>query len=86
MKKATCKGRGGPMCPPVRRADTQVGPYRRPTIDNPKWVVVFSVIAFVLATMSGAAALAQQPTKIPRIANLIGSSPSADLARTEAFR
>jgi putative ABC transport system substrate-binding protein len=29
---------------------------------------------------------AQQPTKIPRIANLIGGSPSADLARTEAFR
>ena len=31
-------------------------------------------------------AAAQQPTKIPRIANLIGPSPSADLARTEAFR
>ncbi len=29
---------------------------------------------------------AQQPTKIPRIANLIGSTPSGDLARTEAFR
>ena len=24
------------MCPPVRRADTQVGPYTRPTIGNPK--------------------------------------------------
>jgi len=29
---------------------------------------------------------AQQPTKIPRIAKLIGAPPSADLARTEAFR
>ncbi len=27
MKKAALNGRGGPMCPPVRRADTQVGPY-----------------------------------------------------------
>ncbi len=32
------------------------------------------------------AAEAQQPTKIPRIANLIGGSPSADVARTEALR
>ena len=44
MKKATGKGRGGPApalsgiegCPPVRWADTQIGPYTCPTIDNRK--------------------------------------------------
>jgi len=44
VKKVTCKGRGGPApalsgvegCPPVRRADTQVGPYTSPAIQNPK--------------------------------------------------
>ena len=47
-------------------------------------LVGFSVIVFVLV-VAGAVVQAQ-PTKIHRIANLIRSSPSADLARTEAFR
>jgi putative ABC transport system substrate-binding protein len=92
MKKATCKGRGGPMCPPVRRADTQVGPYRRPTSGPAdekrprriKWVGL-SVIAFVLV-VCGAVAEAQQPTKIPRIGYLTSSSLSASPERREAFR
>ena len=50
---------------------------------NPKWLAL-SVIAFVLAVV-GAAAEAQQPTKIPRIGRLIGSSLS-NFARAETFR
>ena len=50
MKTAIGNGRGGPPpalngvegCPPVRRADTQVGPYTRPTSgpadENLKWM------------------------------------------------
>jgi len=34
----------------------------------------------------GVVATAQQPTKVPRIGYLTGSSPSANSARTEAFR
>jgi putative ABC transport system substrate-binding protein len=56
------------MCPPTRRADTQVGPYARPTIGNKKWLG-HSLIAFVLL-VAGAAASAQQPKKIPRIGYL----------------
>jgi putative ABC transport system substrate-binding protein len=47
------------------------------------------VIRLALSTMLFALSLsaeAQQAGKVPRIANLIGSSPSAYLARTEAFR
>src|ERR1044071_5776464 len=53
-------------------------------IQSPKWLGL-SVIAFVLV-VAGAAVQAQQPAKIHRVASLIGASPSADLARTEAFR
>ena len=84
MKKATCEGRGGPMCPPVRRADTQVGPYTRPTIDNRKWVVA---VAFVIAlTMCGAVATAQQAGKIFRIGFLDNSTSSGIAVFLEAFR
>jgi len=72
------------MCPPVRRADAQVGPYARPTIDNPKWVVVFSVIAFALTfAMCGAVAQAQQPAKVPRIGDV---GPATNDSRTASFR
>ena len=59
----------------------------QPEADPPqaeKWLGL-SVIAFVLV-VTGAVATAQQPTKIPRIGFLGGSSPSAISARTEAFR
>ena len=49
-----------------------------------KIVIRLALSALLFALCFPAAA--QQPTKIPRIANLIGASPSADLARTEAFR
>ena len=39
----------------------------------------------MLYTLS-VSAEAQQPTKIPRIGNIIGASPSYSLARTDAFR
>ena len=55
-----------------------------PADENLKWLGL-SVIAFVLV-VTGAVAQAQQPAKIPRIGILIGSSPSANAARIEAFR
>src|SRR5438309_3147398 len=42
------------------------------------------VVAVLLAV--GVIADAQQPTKIPRIGFLIGTSPTANAARVEAFR
>jgi len=42
------------------------------------------VVAVLLAV--GVTADAQQPTKIPRIGFLIGTSPTANAARVEAFR
>ena len=42
------------------------------------------VVAVLLAV--GVIADAQQPTKIPRIGYLIGTSPTANAARVEAFR
>ena len=53
-------------------------------IQNPKWLG-FSPIAFTFA-LCGAAAQAQQPTKIPRIGYLTAASLSANAARIEAFR
>ena len=77
------------MCPPVRRADTQVGPYTRPPIDKrprrPKWVVVFSVIAFAFA-LCGAVAQAQQTGKIPRIGYLDNSTASSMAVLVDALR
>src|SRR5258707_8143445 len=84
MKKITCNCRGGPMCPPVRRADTQVGPYTHLKIDNSKWVGIFALV--VTFAMTGAVAQAQQPTKVPRIAYLTAASLSDIAARAEAFR
>jgi putative ABC transport system substrate-binding protein len=53
-------------------------------IQNRKWLGL-SVIAFVLV-VAGAVAQAQQPTKVPRIGYLTGTSLSANSARTDAFR
>jgi ABC-type uncharacterized transport system substrate-binding protein len=53
-------------------------------IENQKWPGIF-VIALTFA-FGGAAATAQQPAKIPRIAHLSGSSLSSMAARIEAFR
>jgi putative ABC transport system substrate-binding protein len=55
-----------------------------PADKNPKWVAIVT-IALTLA-FGGAEADAQQPTKIPRIGYLSGTSRSASLHRTEAFR
>jgi putative ABC transport system substrate-binding protein len=55
---------------------------RKSKIENPKWVGIFAIaIAFALRGAVGA-----QPTKVPRIGDLIGGSLSASAARTEAFR
>src|SRR5262245_47187124 len=57
---------------------------RKSAIQNPKWWGIFAfVLTFVFA---GVEARAQQPTKVPRIGFLGGSSPSAISARIEAFR
>ena len=57
---------------------------RKSKIQNRKWLGL-AVIAFVFVVV-GAVVEAQQPAKIPRIGLLIGSSPSANAARIEAFR
>jgi putative ABC transport system substrate-binding protein len=49
-----------------------------------KNVICLALFATLFAL--GYSASAQQPTKVPRIGYLIGASPSASLARTEAFR
>ena len=56
---------------------------RKSKIENLKWLGL-SVTAFVL--MVAAVAQAQQPTKVPRIGYLSGSTLSAQATRTEAFR
>ena len=82
MNTASDIGRGGPMCPPVRRADTQVGPYTRSTIQNPIWVgIITFVITFAFCGVAGA-----QPANIPRIGYVSASPLSAQSARIEAFR
>src|SRR3990172_7579523 len=87
MKKPTCNGRGGPMCPPVRRADTQVGPYTRPPIDKPprrrKWAgFVVLTLAFALC---GAVAEPQQAGKIFRIGYLDNSTAAGSAVLVKAF-
>src|SRR6266571_3878164 len=53
-------------------------------IENLKWG---GIIAIALAfAFSGAVVEAQQPTKIPRIGYLSGSSPSTSPARRKAFQ
>ena len=57
---------------------------RKSAIQNPKWVG-FSIIAFVLV-VAGAAALAQQAKKIPRIGYLSNIEPASDFPRSEIIR
>jgi putative tryptophan/tyrosine transport system substrate-binding protein len=47
-------------------------------------ILVYAVLALVLAVIQ--LAEAQQPKKVPRIGYLIGTSPTANAARFEAFR
>ena len=61
---------------------TKSGPADQKRRRKPRWAG-FSVIAFVLV-MGGAAGA--QPTKIPRIGFLIGTSLSANSARIDGFR
>ena len=57
---------------------------RKSKIQNRKWAgLVAIVVALVVAV---AVVQAQQPTKIPRIGYLTGTSLSANSARTDAFR
>ena len=96
VKKAICNDRGGPApalsgvegCPPIRRADTQVGPYTGPAIQKrPRGRKMVGLFVIVVAlTVCGARAEAQQPTKVPRIGFLGATSPSAISARLDAFR
>src|SRR3989337_2715311 len=53
-------------------------------IQNPKWVGIFAIV--LTFAFGRAVAQAQQPTKIPRIGYLAGSSLSGQSARVEAFR
>jgi len=57
---------------------------RKSAIQNPKWLG-FSIIAFVLV-VAGAAALAQQAKKIPRIGYLSNIEPASDFPRSEIIR
>jgi putative ABC transport system substrate-binding protein len=57
---------------------------RKSKIQNLKWGGIVTIgVAFAIC---GAVATAQQPTKIPRIGFLSAASPSAIVARAEAFR
>ena len=57
---------------------------RKSAIQNPKWLG-FSIIAFMLV-VAGAAALAQQAKKIPRIGYLSNIEPASDFPRSEVIR
>src|SRR2546426_2356846 len=52
-------------------------------IQNLKWAGIVTI--GVTFAMCGAVATAQQPTKIPQIRYLAGSSPSSNPAPTQAF-
>ncbi len=69
-------------CSGNRKSKTCPEPCRR--IQNLKWAGIFA-IALTFA-IGGAVALAQQPTKIPRIGYLGGNSPSDSARSIEAFR
>ena len=88
MKKAIGNGRGGPTCPPVRRADTQVGPYKRPAIKKrPRRLKSVGLVAIVVAfTLCGAVARAQQAKKVPRIGYLSVSDAAIESTRAEGIR
>jgi putative ABC transport system substrate-binding protein len=51
-----------------------------------KHTIVLLVAVFVILATGGAVVQAQQPTKIPRIGYLSGSSPSTSPARRKAFQ
>ena len=51
---------------------------------NLKWAGVVVILVLVLGCVG--MALAQQPTKVPRIGYLSSTSPSAGSSRIEAFR
>jgi len=57
---------------------------RKSAIQNQKWVGIIAIV--VVIAMCGAAALAQQPMKIPRIGFLSATSLSTISARIEGFR
>jgi hypothetical protein len=60
VKKATGNGRGGPVCPPVRRADTQVGPYSIVSVISTIGRNLRSFTSFRMTMRSWA--IASQPT------------------------
>jgi len=72
------------MCPPVRRADTQVGPYTRTSIDIPKWARPLIIIIAFLGFAG--VATAQQPKKVPRIGFLSASDATRQATPSEAIR
>jgi putative ABC transport system substrate-binding protein len=51
-----------------------------------RYVLVFICLLPTVFLRAGSLTEAQQPTKVPRVGFLLGSSPSAMAARTEAFR
>jgi putative ABC transport system substrate-binding protein len=88
MKMATPNGRGGPALvlnrAEVRRADTQVGPYTRPTIGNKKWLGL-SIVALVLV-VGEPTIQAQQAENISRVGVLVSATPTAAARRVKAFQ
>ena len=77
MNNASDNGRGGPSpapsnvagCPPVRRADTQVGPYTRSTIQKQRRRLKWLALLVLLVGWAGMAQ-AQQPNKIARVGSI----------------
>ena len=69
-------------CSDNRKSRTCPESYRR--LQNPKWAAALTIV-FTLA-IGGAAALAQQPTKVPRIGYLAANSFLANAARIAGFQ
>ena len=57
---------------------------RKSAIQNRKWAGLFAIV--IALTLCGARTEAQQPTKLPRIGWLTGSTLSSNAHRTDAFR
>jgi putative ABC transport system substrate-binding protein len=67
-----------------KRVSDSCSDNRKSKIQNPKWAAVLAIV-FTLA-IGGAAALAQQPKKVPLIGYLAAGNPASESARAEAIR
>ena len=95
MKKATCNGRGGPSPalsnvagrPPVRRADTQVGPHTRRAIQKrPLWTKMVGAFGYRFHARGGWAVAQAQQGKTYRIGVLAQPGKAEERLEIKGFR